>query len=110
MGKNKLLDSKIFSRILIFFTGFCIGGFLAVTVIREALPLRDHIVIIVIYTLYIIPIIVALTYWYIKIVKSCRQMFGEEKGSFVGTIISFIWISVLVIFVLVIGMYYTAVI
>jgi hypothetical protein len=100
----------MFSRILIFFAGFCIGGFLAVTVIREALPLRDHIVIIVIYALYIIPIIVALSYWYIKIIKSCRQMFGEEKGSFVGTILSFILLSVLVIFILVIGMYYTAVI
>ena len=105
-----MLDSKIFSRVLIFFAGFCLGGFIAVTVIREALPLRDHVVIIVIYTLYVIPIIIALTFWYLKIIKSCRQMYGEEKGSFIGTIISFIWISVLVIFILVIGIYYTEVI
>ncbi|MBC8184186.1 hypothetical protein H8E88_24090 [candidate division KSB1 bacterium] len=105
-----MLDNKIFSKILLFFSGFCLGGFLAVSIIREALPLRDHVVIIVIYVIYLIPIIIALTYWYVKIIQSCRQMFGEEKGSFIGTILSFILLSVLVIFILVIGMYYTAVI
>ena len=105
-----MLDNKIISRILIFLAGFCLGGFIAVSIIREALPLRDHAYIIVIYTIYTIPIIVALAYWYVKIIKSCNQIFGEDKGSFIGTILSFILLSVLVIFILVIGMYYTAVI
>jgi len=105
-----LFDGKILSRVLIFFAGFCLGGFIAVTVIREALPLRDHYVIIGLYILYVIPIIIALSYWYVKIINSCRQMFGEEKGSFIGTILSFILLSVLIIFILVIGMHYTAVV
>jgi len=105
-----LLDGKIFSKVIIFLTGFCLGGFIAVSIIREALPLRDHATIIVIYFIYIIPIIIALICWYAVILKSCRKMFGEEKGSFIGTMLSFFLLSVLVIFILVAGIYYTAVI
>ena len=104
-----MVNSKVLSKILIFLFGFCLGGFIAVSIVREAVPLRDHYYIVVIYSIYIIPIIVALIVWYINIIRSCRKILGDEKGDFIGTILTYVLVSVLVIFILVIGIFYTAI-
>jgi hypothetical protein len=103
-----LIGSKVFSKIAIFIFGFCLGGFISVSIIREAVPLRDHVYVIGIYIIYILPIIAALFFWHKSIIKAGMEIFGEEKGDFLGTIFTFIDVSILVILILVIGIFYSS--
>ncbi|RKY75944.1 hypothetical protein DRQ12_10995 [candidate division KSB1 bacterium] len=101
--------SNILSNVLIFLMGLLLGGFGAVTVVREAVPLRDHFYAIVIYSLFTIPVLLILLVWYMRVVKTCKAILGEKGGKLISSIMSFLLIATIVLFILIVGIFFTAI-
>lgn len=92
-----------------FVLGLMLGGFIAVTVVREALPLRNHFVLTILYTVYILPIVVIMFFWYTKVIKTCEKMGGEKFGKVLSTILSFLIVTIIIIFIIVVGLFFAAI-
>ena len=101
--------SNILSSVLIFIMGVLLGGFGAVTIIREAVPLREHFYTVVTCVIFTIPIFIILLIWYTKVIDTCRIILGEKGGKLIGSIITFLLISTLIFFILVVGIFFSAV-
>lgn len=102
---NNTLASTIFT----FCFGAVVGGFIAVIAIREAIPLRDHYMAILISSILAVVIVTALIIWYLKVVKICYKVLGAKGGSMINTILSFLLVSIVLLFLLVVGIFYAAI-
>lgn len=87
-----------------------LGAFVAVIVIREAVPLRDHYIAIIICSVFASIIVFGLILWYLKVVNSCRKAFGEKGGTIINTIMSFLLVSISLLYILVVGIFYMAIV
>lgn len=105
-----MTENKIISKVLIFIFGFSLGGFVAVALVREAVPLRDHIYVMIVYIIYVFPIFIGLFFWYKSVIRSIRKFVGDEKADFYASLFSFFFVSLIVIFILTIGLFYTSLI
>lgn len=103
------MPSRTLSLSLAFVLGVCVGGFGAVTVVREAVPLRAHVYAIGLSLIFGLPILLFLFAWYLRTVARCRKLFGDKGGNVVGSILAFIVISLALLFVIVVGIFYAAV-
>ena len=92
-----------------FVFGFCLGGFLAVTVVREAIPLRDHAWAIGLSLLTGAPIMVILYMWFKALLKKVRLVLGEKGGDVISSIVTFQLVALLIIFLIVISILYAAI-
>lgn len=102
---NRNVSSPIFS----FCFGVVFGTFLTIIVIREAFPLRDHYVALVVCSILAVIIASVLIFWYFKVINASRAAFGEKGGGIINTILSFLLVSIVLIFVLVVGIFYAAI-
>ena len=94
---------------MIFLLGVCLGTFLTVTIIREALPLKQHFPVVVIYTLCITPIFLILFFWYLHIIKVIRHVFGSKEGEAIILIILFLIVTTVLVFSLLSGLFFFAI-
>jgi len=104
------MQSRTLSLLVAFVLGVCVGGFGAVTVVREAVPLRDHVYAIGLSLLTGGPIVLFLLLWYLRTVRSCRKLFGDKGGRVVGSILAFIVVSLALVFMIILGIFYAAVV
>ncbi len=102
-------DRSVFSSIAIFCFGTVLGGFVATVVIREAVPLRDHYLAIIISFVCSGVLIAGLIAWYFKVIKACKVAFGEKGGSIINTIMSFLLVSVCLLYIIVVSIFYMAI-
>jgi len=102
---NNLFKSTIFA----FCFGVVVGCFVATIVIREAVPLRDHYQVIIISSIFAVIIGAALIMWYFKVVNVCYKVLGNKGGGMINTIMSFLLVSIVLIFLLVVGIFYAAI-
>jgi len=104
-----LQQTRITQTMLGFVFGFCLGGFLAVTVVREAIPLRDHVWAIGLALLTGTPIVVIMYIWFKSLLKKVRMVLGEKGGDMISAILTFQVVAMLLIFLIVISILYAAI-
>ena len=102
-------NKSIFASITIFFFGTVFGSFFATIVIREAIPLRDHYVMIIISFVSSAILMLGLLFWYFKVVNSCKKVFGERAGGMINSIMSFLLVSIGIFYLLVVSIFYMAI-
>ncbi len=102
-------NKSIFTSITIFFFGTVFGSFFATIVIREAVPLRDHYVMIIISFVSSAILMLGLLFWYFKVVNSCKKVFGEKGGGMISSIMSFLLVSIGIFYLLVVSIFYMAI-
>lgn len=102
-------ESKVRQAMMFFTFGLCFGGLMAVTVVREAIPLRDHVWSIGISLLTGVPILYILYRWYKSLLKSVRLVLGEKGGAVVSSILTFQIVAMTIIFLIVISILYAAI-
>ncbi len=93
----------------VFFFGLAVGGFFSVTVIREAVPLRDHVWMIALSLAFGIPIILGLVFWYIHVVKVTQKALGPKGGELISQLIGFQLASTVLIFIILLSIFYAAI-
>jgi len=103
-------SNKIFVNIGCFCFGLLVGAFGAVIVVREAVPLRNHVVMIGLTLVLSGPILLALLIWYFKVINSCRQVLGESGGGIINSIMSFLLVSIVLLFLIISGIFYAAIV
>lgn len=104
------MNTSVLKNSIIFFVlGVLFGGFVSLTVLREAIPLRSHIYMIAITTISIIPLSIALFVWYLNILKTVKKTFGQKGGNIIGTLLSFIVVTNILIFVVVTALFFAAI-
>ncbi len=103
--KSNNLTTAIFT----FCFGLVVGGFFATIAIREAIPLRDHYKAIIISGVLAAIVVSALIRWYFKVVRLCYQVLGAKGGGMINSILSFLLVSIVLLFLLVVGIFYAAI-
>ena len=103
-------NSKILANLGIFSFGVAVGSFAAVTVVREAIPLRDHVWAIGISVAFAVPILAALAVWYLRVVSACRRVLGAKGGEVINTILTFQVVSIALLFLILMSIFYAAIV
>lgn len=112
--RNKLKETilhqaRVTQTMLGFVFGFSLGGFLAVTVVREAVPLRDHVWAIGLALLTGAPIIAIMFIWFKSLLKKVRVVLGEKGGDVISAILTFQIVASMIIFLIVVAILYAAI-
>lgn len=102
-------SSKIFKILAIFLFGLAVGGFGAVTIVREAVPLQSHAWAIGISLVCAVPILLGLVFWYLRVIKVCRQMLGPKGGEMVNAILTFQLVSNALLILILMSIFYAAI-
>ena len=102
-------NSKTLTNLGIFALGLAVGCFTAVTVVREAIPLRDHVWAIGISVVCAVPILLALVLWYIRVVSACRRVLGAKGGEVINAILTFQVVSTVLLFLILMSIFYAAI-
>lgn len=102
-------ERSILTSIAIFCFGTVMGAFVATVVIREAVPLRDHYVAIIISFACSSVLIIGLIIWYFKVIKASKIAFGQKGGTIINTIMSFLLVSISLLFIMVVSIFYMAI-
>lgn len=97
------------STILVFCFGLAVGGFFAVGVIREAVPLREHVWAIGLSLLFGIPIVTGLIIWYLHLIKDVKRAFGPRGGEIISQILGYQLVSTFLVMLIVISIFYAAI-
>lgn len=100
---------KVRNAIAIFFLGLAVGGFFAVVVVREAVPLRDHVWMIGMSMAAGSPIIAALLYWYFRLARAMRTTLGPKGGALIAQILGFQIVSTILVFIVLLSIFYAAI-
>ena len=100
---------NLVSGLMIFLLGICMGTFLTVTVIREAVSLKQQMPTVMVYALCITPAFLILFAWYLHIVKLIKQSFGAKGGKAINSILLFLLVTLVVVFVLISGLLFFSV-
>jgi hypothetical protein len=95
--------------ILTFCFGVFVGGFLSIVVIREAIPLRDHYLMIGIISAAGSIVVLVLIGWYFRVIKICRTAFGDKGGGVINSLLSFLVVSTALMFMVIVGIFYAAI-
>jgi hypothetical protein len=102
-------NSKILKIIGIFSFGLAVGGFGAVTVVREAVPLQNHVWMIGISLACAVPILIGLMIWYLRVVNICRQMLGPKGGQMINAVLTFQLVSNALLILILMSIFYAAI-
>jgi hypothetical protein len=105
-----LNNSTIVKILAVFFFGVAVGGFAAVTIVREALPLRDHAWAIGISLVCSVPILIGLAVWYLRVVKTCRQLLGPKGGEMINSILTFQLASNALLILILMSIFFAAIV
>ncbi|MFQ5630801.1 MAG: hypothetical protein ACE5I1_18675 [bacterium] len=98
------------NTIFVFLFGLAVGGFFAVAVIREAVPLRDHVWTIGLSLLFGLPIVSGLIVWHLRLVRDIRRVFGQKGGEMIAQILSYQVVSTFLIILILISIFYAAIV
>ncbi len=109
-ANNSDVTMDIRKTLLTFFFGVMTGGFFAVAVVREAVPLRDHVWMIGLTLLFGAPILVMLGMWYFRLMETVKQAMGPKGGEVIGQILSFQLASFILFALIFIVILYAAVV
>jgi len=93
----------------VFVLGLLLGVFVTVAVIREALPLKEHVAVIGIYLVTGLPVVIILFVYYLSILSYLKRTIGEKGGKIVGRVLTFLLVSILVFSVLFLGLLFSAI-
>lgn len=93
---------------LAFLFGLAMGTMGAVTVVREAVPLRNHVVMIGIYLAGAVPMVLIVFFWYLHVVRTFRKLLGEKAGALVSNFTTLVFVGLFVMYLLVVGLFYAA--
>ncbi len=104
-----MTSKSVLTSVAIFFFGTVFGSFFATIVIREAIPLRDHYVMISMSFVSSAILMSGLLFWYFKVVNSCKKVFGEKGGGMINSIMSFLLVSIGIFYLLVVSIFYMAI-
>lgn len=104
-----MTSEKIRYTIFVFLFGLSVGGFFAVAVVREAVPLSNHVWAIGFSLLFGIPIIGGLVFWHLQLIKACRKAFGPKGGEIISHILSYQVVSMFLVMVIVISIMFAAI-
>ena len=102
-------NSKILKILGVFSFGLAVGGFGAVTVVREAVPLQSHIWMIGISLACAVPILIGLLVWYLRVVNVCRQMLGPKGGQMINAVLTFQLVSNALLILILMSIFYAAI-
>jgi len=104
-----LSNSTILKILAVFSFGMVVGGFGAVTVVREAVPLQNHVWMIAISLACAAPILIGLVVWYLRVVNVCRQMLGPKGGEMINAILTFQLVSNALLVLILMSIFYAAI-
>jgi hypothetical protein len=104
-----LNGSKILKVLAVFSFGLAVGGFGAVTVVREAVPLQSHVWAIGTSLACAVPILLGLVFWYLRVVNVCRQMLGPKGGEMINAILTFQLVSNALLILILMSIFYAAI-
>jgi len=104
-----LKSSNLSTSFVTFLFGLLLGSFGTAFVIREVFPLREHYLAILIALVAGGPILLILFLWYLSIIRYAQRVFGQRGGEVIGRLLTFIIVSISVFFILVMGIFYAAV-
>lgn len=104
-----MTNNKILSFVFSFCFGVIVGAFMATIIVREAVPLRDHFKVILLASSLGAVIFLGLLFWYLKVVSTCKKAFGEKGGRVISNIISFVVVSTILGFIVVVAIFYAAI-
>ncbi len=93
----------------VFLLGLFLGVFTTVAVIREALPLKEHAVVIGIYLVAGLPVAIILFLYYLSTISFVIESIGEKGGKIVNRVLTFIIVTILVFSVLFLGLLFSAI-
>ncbi len=102
-------NSKILKILGVFAFGLAVGGFGAVTVVREAVPLQNHAWMIGISLACALPILLGLVVWYLRVANICRQMLGPKGGEMINAILTFQLVSNALLILILMSIFYAAI-
>ncbi len=102
-------NSKILKIFGVFAFGLAVGGFGAVTVVREAVPLQNHVWMIGISLACAVPILLGLLVWYMRVANICRQMLGPKGGEMINAILTFQLVSNALLILILMSIFYAAI-
>ena len=102
-------SSKILKILGVFSFGLAVGGFGAVTVVREAVPLQNHVWMIGISLACAAPILIGLMIWYLRVVNICRQMLGPKGGQMINAVLTFQLVSNALLILILMSIFYAAI-
>lgn len=102
-------NSKILKILSVFAFGLVVGGFGAVTVVREAVPLQNHVWMIGISLACALPILLGLVVWYLRVANICRQMLGPKGGEMINAILTFQLVSNALLILILMSIFYAAI-
>ena len=77
--------------------------------VREAIPLRDHVWAIGLSLLTGAPIMVIMYMWFKSLLKKVRLVLGEKGGDVISSILIFQIVALLIVFLIVISILYAAI-
>jgi len=104
-----LNNRSLLSIISSFCFGVTFGVFFTIIVIREAFPLREHYIALSVCSVLAVIITLVLIVWYFRVLSASRRAFGEKGGGIINTILSFLLVSIILIFILIVGIFYAAI-
>jgi hypothetical protein len=102
-------NSKIVKILAVFSFGLAVGGFGAVTVVREAVPLQSHVWAIGISVACAVPILAGLVVWYLRVVNTCRELLGPKGGQMINAILTFQLVSNALLILILMSIFYAAI-
>ncbi len=82
---------------------------MAFTIVREAVPLRDHAWAIGLSVLCGAPVVLIMFMWYQSLLRKVREVLGEKGGGVIGAILTFQIVASLIVFLIVISILYAAI-
>ena len=89
--------------------GLFLGSFAAITVIRESVPLRDHIFVTLTFVGAFIPILIVMWFWFLSISRQLSKNLGAKGGNIFTQVIAFLLVAEVILFIFVAGFYFTAI-
>lgn len=100
---------NMWSLIGAFVLGVFLGGFASITMIREAVPLRDHIYLTATFIGAFIPILIVMWFWFLSVARQLEKGIGEKGGRIFTQVLSFLLVAEVILFIFVAGFYFTAI-
>ena len=89
--------------------GLFLGSFAAITVIRESVPLRDHIFVTLTFVGAFIPILIVMWFWFLSISRLLSKNLGAKGGNLFTQVLAFLLVAEVILFIFVAGFYFTAI-
>ena len=93
-----------------FFLGVVAATLGILTLRHEIWPLAGHVGIVIIYSILMVPLAIFLFVWYKRVVDSCHIALGEKVGKMIDNVLSFLIVTLITVFALIIGIFFVVVI